>query len=422
VTEALRPERLSTARRTAVAAALATRLTMFLVGYLAVAVFGYPGGRPPVRDFDSELLNLPSRFDARWYLQIAASGYAYDPHAAPDVQQNIVFFPAYPMAIRALASLFGGRPIASSVAGTLLSLTAFAAALMYLRAFGRDTIGDDRADAALWLLAWYPFAVFFGAIYTESFFLLAAVGAMYHLRRDEPARGAAFGLLAGLTRPNGFLVAVPLATEAFARWRSRDAAKPVPRRDASDAAETRARTAHDDRISRKVSSLHSAVGSSIAIAAPVLGMLIYAAYLWQRTGDPWTWARGHVAWGRTYQGLTALVVDRYTMIANGGLAAYLAALPHDALNAVGALFAIATAWPVARRIGAGYAIWMLLNILPPLAAGGLISIGRFSAVLFPSFIWLASAIPLRHRAAWIGAFAALQALCAAMFYTWRPLY
>jgi hypothetical protein len=43
-------------------------------------------------------------------------------------------------------------------------------------------------------------------------------------------------------------------------------------------------------------------------------------------------------------------------------------------------------------------------------------------VLFPAFIWLATAIPSRQRAGWIAAFAALQAFGAALFYTWRPLF
>jgi hypothetical protein len=43
-------------------------------------------------------------------------------------------------------------------------------------------------------------------------------------------------------------------------------------------------------------------------------------------------------------------------------------------------------------------------------------------VLFPSFIWLAAAVPSTHRPAWIASFAALQAYNAALFYTWRPLF
>jgi hypothetical protein len=67
-------------------------------------------------------------------------------------------------------------------------------------------------------------------------------------------------------------------------------------------------------------------------------------------------------------------------------------------------------------------VFILIFILPPLAAGGLISAGRFSSVLFPAFLWVAGAVPPRHRGAWLASFAAVQALNAAMFYTWRPLY
>jgi hypothetical protein len=37
-------------------------------------------------------------------------------------------------------------------------------------------------------------------------------------------------------------------------------------------------------------------------------------------------------------------------------------------------------------------------------------------------MWLAGAMRPEHRSAWIASFAALQALNAALFYTWRPLY
>jgi hypothetical protein len=67
-------------------------------------------------------------------------------------------------------------------------------------------------------------------------------------------------------------------------------------------------------------------------------------------------------------------------------------------------------------------VFILVNILPPLAAGGLLSAGRFSSVLFPAFIWLALAVPVRHRPMWLAGFMALQAFNAALFYTWRPMY
>jgi hypothetical protein len=101
---------------------------------------------------------------------------------------------------------------------------------------------------------------------------------------------------------------------------------------------------------------------------------------------------------------------------------YAATRTIDAIYVVTVLFMLATVVPVLRRVGLPYAIMILVNILPPLLMGGLLSIGRVTAVLFPAFIWLGLAIPPTHRTAWLGAFAMLQAVCAAMFFTWRPLY
>ena len=89
---------------------------------------------------------------------------------------------------------------------------------------------------------------------------------------------------------------------------------------------------------------------------------------------------------------------------------------------LGALFVLAWAIPVWRKLGLPYVIVILVNMLPPLAAGGFLSAGRLSAVMFPVSICLASAVPARQRPAWTGSFMAIQALNAAFFYTWRELF
>ena len=101
---------------------------------------------------------------------------------------------------------------------------------------------------------------------------------------------------------------------------------------------------------------------------------------------------------------------------------YVSRQPYDLLNAMAVVLILASAWPVGRRFGLAFAVLLLVSILPPLAAGGLMSAGRFSSVLFPAFLWLGSMVPARHRAGWIAAFAGLQTFNAALFYTWRPLY
>ena len=372
--------------RAAAAAVIGTRPMILIVGYLAVFMFGFANGRAPLRHFNNELLNLPVRWDAGWYLQIVTDGYRY---AAGDsaVQQNIVFFPAYPMLVRAVGRLLGGDMTGYVAAGMLISIASFAGALVYIYAFARDRFGDDTARAAIWLLAAYPFAIFFGAIYTESLFLLGTAGAVFHFSKQQFARAALWGLLVGLTRLNGALLMLPLGLLALA----------------SEPPESRGK-------------------ALAAAAAPAAGLVIYALFIWQLTGDPLAFASSQMAWGRTYQGLGTLVSHQYSILANAGLSGYVGTPGYDVLNASGALFAIVTIWPVTRHLGLAYGLFMVVNIVPALANGGLLSAGRFSSVLFPAFIWLAAAIPSNQRAGWIASFAALQAFGAALFYTWRPLF
>jgi len=77
--------------------------------------------------------------------------------------------------------------------------------------------------------------------------------------------------------------------------------------------------------------------------------------------------------------------------------------------------------PVARRLGIAYALWIAINIFPPVAAHLFISVGRFTAVLFPMFFWLALVVPRPRLARVAGTFAACQAIFAVWFFLWRPV-
>lgn len=401
----------STPFRAAATTFVGTRAAIFFVGYLAVFVIGYApkADMTVLRGFDNELMNLPLRWDSNWYLGIAEKGYSYAPMVGSTQQQNIVFFPAFPVTLRVFGLLFGGGHGAHVLAGTLVALAAFLGGLVYLYLLARDELDEEQARAALWLLAAFPFAFFYGAIYTESFFLLGSAGAFYHARRREWVRTAFWGLMVGLTRPNGFLLSVPLAVLIVSPW--------LPARVVREA-----RDADAEGPDRRPLAVRSAVQGLAAVAMPVVGMLIYSAFIWSLTGKPFAWLAGHEAWGRRYTGLFTLVTDRYDYIAAAGLYGYVRDVPLDLLNAIGVIFVLSAAWPVARRHGLAFSIFILINILPPLAEGGMLSAGRFSSVLFPAFIWLAGAVPSRYRAGWIASFAALQALNASLFYTWRQLF
>jgi hypothetical protein len=48
--------------------------------------------------------------------------------------------------------------------------------------------------------------------------------------------------------------------------------------------------------------------------------------------------------------------------------------------------------------------------------------GRLTSTLFPLFLALSAIISSRAVPAWAAAFAVLQGLCVALFFTWRQLY
>jgi len=55
------------------------------------------------------LANLLARWDTFWYLDIAQHGYRWNGH--PLEQQNVVFFPLFPMMMRATGTVVGGHPL-----------------------------------------------------------------------------------------------------------------------------------------------------------------------------------------------------------------------------------------------------------------------------------------------------------------------
>jgi len=406
------PRRLAAALRTEESAtawrALAgTRPAILFVGYMAVVMIGYNHGRPPLRLSENEVANLQVRWDMAWYFGIATEGYRVLTHD-PNAQQNIVFFPALPMLMRVTARLLGGTTMSFVVGGTLVTLGAFFWGLRYLFRLARElTGGDDAARFGVWLIAAYPFALFFGAIYTESLFLLGATAAFYHFRRRELWAAGAWGLLVGFTRPNGCFLSIPLGVMAVSPWLPSwltGGAADAPERDPSRG------------------TLGSVATGLVSAAMPGIAVLMYSAYIWHIADNPLAWAAGHAAWGREYRGFTTLISDRYAWLANEGVYAYTSQVPGDLLNALGAVFALVAALPVARRLGLAYAVFILVNILPPMAAGGMLSIGRVSSALFPAFIWFAMVIPVRHRTGWLATFMAVQAFNAALFYTWRELF
>jgi hypothetical protein len=384
------------------------RLAAFLVAYLAVASIGY-AVKVPFRVSENEFVNLPARWDAGWYLGIAMNGYRYHPSRG---QQNIAFMPAFPVAMRMVAKAVGAdavrpsaRPAIYVWSGVAVSLAALYGALVYLYRLARARADDERARAAVVIALVYPAAFVYNAPYTEAVFLLCATATFYHVGRSEPGRAAVWGLLAGLARPNGFLLSGPLMMIALARagagWSPRLAGivdrlwNPEPR--------------------------GAAAWHVLAASMPLAGVLLFSAYVYGLTGDPLAWLKLHEAWGRQFAGTERLIAP-VLAVSELGFYGYSAAAGYELFHVLFFLFAIVLALPIAVRLGLAYAAYILLTVFPPVLAGGWLSMARITAVLFPLYLYLGLTLPASTRTAVVVGFAILQALGTALFFTWRPFY
>jgi hypothetical protein len=384
----------------------ATRPVVFGAAFLAVVAVGFPETPGFVLSRDP-LANLPARYDAGWYGDVAIDGYTWD-HTFQR-QRNIAFFPALPMLMRPVGLTFGmydrtasrdRRLLRALWAGVVISLAAFFWALVYIARLAAALIGPERAAGAALLLASYPFAFFYNAPYTESLFLLAAVGACDHFRRGEWRAASAWGLMVGLTRPNGCLVSVPLAIMGLEQL-------------------SRQRT--DTGAAAIVADAKAIAIRLITAAMPGIGMLLFTVYLHHLTGVWFAWARSHEAWGRTFNGV-APVAALFDRVATESVFQLVATHPSNTLNALGVIFGLALLYPVFRRLGPAWGVFVIVNLIPPLFAGGLLSMGRLSATLFPLFLALAALVAPRNLPAWAAAFGIAQGLCATLFFTWRDLF
>jgi hypothetical protein len=398
----------SEAFRAAVRVAVSTRAAVLLVAVFAALSFGPATGglaRENAAKFDDPslthaladpLLAPLARWDSVWYLRIADSGYG-------DSAPRAAFFPLYPLLVRAVATPFGASEGALLLAAYAISLAAFLAALFLLHRLTELELGRRLARPTLLLLALFPAAVYFGAPYSESLFLLLAVGAFYAARSESWAWAGACAGLASATRSAGLLLLIPLA---MLWWGSR------PRRVAD--------------------------GAWLGLAP--LGIAAYAAWLGLVEGDALRFLDVQAAWSRelampltgAWDGLVA-AIDGVRQLASGSRTpVYFEVAAGDpfriaAINVmlfVTLVFALVACVGVWRRLPRAYGAWVSASLLLPLTfpvtPQPLMSLPRFVAVLFPLFMWLAIACDERRNTDLVAAaFAVGLGLFTAQYATWH---
>lgn len=148
------------------------------------------------------LLGIWERFDTLWYLRIAQHGY--------DLPRAVIFYPLYPAAIRAASWV-----LPATEAALLVSTVAAFFFFWGLLRLARVELSEVGRLRMLLLVCVWPTSFVLFAGYAESLTLALIVWAVVFARAGRWWPATVCGVLAGLGRPSGVLVAIPLVVLAL---------------------------------------------------------------------------------------------------------------------------------------------------------------------------------------------------------------
>ena len=329
-------------------------------------------------------------WDSVWFIHIADHGY--------DSKQVSAFFPLYPLVVRVLSHVVGS----TVVAGCLVSLAAGAAGVAVVHRIARMYVGSEAAwDTAL-LIALYPLAFVFTAVYSDGLFLALSAGAYLAAAQRRPMAAGVLGALAVGTRLIG-LALLPALVLLLWPGARREAARLVP----------------------------------LLLLPLALG--VYVLYLHHHVGDALAFARAqgtywnrHVSavgpLGGAWDGLSAgyhgsLELLRHLPRGSGAPGGFPAHDQWAAWNVLQLLLLVAAcwltvaAWRIATPLGVYSAATIAIFLSSPADFVPLVSTPRFLLSDFPVFIALAVQTR-RHasaRTAILCTFAAVGAIAAVAF-------
>jgi len=298
------------------------------------------------------LAGVWERWDACWYIKIATFGYESG-------EQSAAFFPAFPMAVRVVATItFLPYP----VAGMIVPAIAFVAAVTGLVRLVETSHGIVIARRAALYLGIFPSAFFLFAPFTEALFLAAVVWTLVFARERRWLLAAVLAFVAGLTRVQGLLLVLPLAWEALVA----------------------ARDARSDRRLATRDGRFIVATSVIATVAPAIAFLGFAFAARQLSGE--TPYDAQAFWGGTsFHPPWEVVAASYRWIVERGDGA-------QALNLITLIGSAALLLAAARRMPLTYSLYAwppIILIALRIQPTPLTSTIRYVVVLFPIFIVLA---------------------------------
>ncbi|HDS45512.1 MAG TPA: hypothetical protein ENN68_05400 [Methanomicrobia archaeon] len=329
---------------------------------LAIKVFAFilaPVAWIVLHNQPCDFISLWIRWDALNYVEIAKNGYA----AVGETRYFIAHLPLYPIMIRLAAAAVGNYELAALIVSNLASLLA----CFYLYQLARIDYAESTALKSVFYFAIFPTSYFLIAGYTESLFLLLAIGSFYYARKAKWSVAGALGALAAATRMTGLALVPALLWEY-----------------------------HTQHAERPKAPIAQQLKELSYIGMICLGFLLYLAVNYWVFGTPFAFIemqREH--WFRQLAPPWEGLVGAFWAISWGE--------PSQKVMLGGAellfgVFGLAcTLYAVGTRLRPSYTLYMLLTWLMGASTRFWLSMPRYTLSLFPLFIILAAVADKRQE-------------------------
>ncbi len=293
-------------------------------------------------------LAIWNQWDAPHYLDLARDGYV-----AEGVEARwIVFYPLYPWLVRAAAVVLRDELLGAF----FVSAVASVAAVLLLYRLALLDEPEPTARAAVFFLLTFPTAYFLHVGYTESLFLALVVGAFLGARGRRWRLAGLLGGLAGMTRVNGLLLLPALACEVFEQYRV------------------------EGRRWR---------WEWLWVLSPGAGFGVYLLINFLVFRDPFAFLRVQDEfWYKQLTWPTTSIWKTWESVAERGPAEALMVGWQELFFILVGLGGTAWSW---ARLRTSYAVWMTLNWLLWTSTSFVLSVPRYTLVMFPLYVLLARA-------------------------------
>jgi len=299
------------------------------------------------------------QLDSGWYYSIAVNGYYFDPGG----ESSVAFFPTYPMMVRGLGSLIGGD---YQVAGTLLSVLAGASAITLFATWVWQRLPRRGAATAVALMMVYPYAFYlYGAMYSDSVFLLTVIAAFLLLERRMYWTAGLVGALATAGRPVGVAITIGLMLRMLEMQ-----------------VESRLSVGAAGRPSfrRIIGAVPTVRWRQAGVLVSMTGLVGWCVYAWAEFGNPLVWIQAQAGWNQASGPRTWFKVTYVDTLLRGH--------PLKALSITAQLvmcvIAVVLLPRVRRSFGWGYCAYAIVVLaIPLIGTKDFYGTGRYVLVAFP---------------------------------------